>query len=66
MAKDSEKTSVEKTSKTRKLREGVENFVIVMNDHSFLFSVIPNGDKYTSLVTGVVSSIVKASLLCSP
>lgn len=35
------------------------NFAETMNDYSYLFSIIPSGDKYTSLVTGVVSSVVK-------
>ncbi len=34
-------------------------FLDTMNDHSYLFSFIPQGDKYTSLITGVVSSVVK-------
>jgi len=34
-------------------------FAETMNDYSYLFSVIPSGDKYISLVTGVVSSVVK-------
>ncbi|CZR56709.1 uncharacterized protein PAC_06598 [Phialocephala subalpina] len=38
------------------------SFLETMDNHKFLFSVIPNGDKYTSLLTGVVSSIVKASV----
>lgn len=42
-----------------KARTRIQNFLSVMNDHSYLFSVIPNGDKYTSLVTGVISSVVK-------
>ncbi|KAH8883585.1 hypothetical protein GQ53DRAFT_699035 [Thozetella sp. PMI_491] len=36
-------------------------FMETMKDHSYLFSFIPDGDKYFSLFTGVVSSIVKVS-----
>ncbi|KAI0386544.1 hypothetical protein F5Y04DRAFT_124628 [Hypomontagnella monticulosa] len=45
-----------------KARTRIQNFLSVMNDHAYLFSVIPSGDKYTSLVTGVISSVVKASV----
>ncbi|KAH6684957.1 hypothetical protein F5X68DRAFT_276978 [Plectosphaerella plurivora] len=38
------------------------NFAETMNDYSYLFSIVPNGDKYTSLITGVVSSVVKVSV----
>lgn len=34
------------------------NFADTMNDYSYLFKVVPDGDKYTSLITGVVSSVV--------
>jgi hypothetical protein len=36
------------------------NFAETMSDYSYLFSIVPSGDKYTSLITGVVSSVVKA------
>jgi len=45
-----------------KTKRGIEKFLTTMNDHSYLFSVIPNGDKYTSLITGVVTSVVKVGL----
>ncbi|KAI2464414.1 hypothetical protein F4781DRAFT_72887 [Annulohypoxylon bovei var. microspora] len=38
------------------------SFFETMNEHKYLFSIIPNGDKYTSLITGVITSIVKASV----
>ncbi|XDG07409.1 hypothetical protein ABKA04_007024 [Annulohypoxylon sp. FPYF3050] len=38
------------------------SFLETMDEHKYLFSIIPNGDKYTSLITGVVTSIVKASV----
>ncbi|KAK4660734.1 hypothetical protein QC762_0022010 [Podospora pseudocomata] len=33
-----------------------------MDDHSFLFKFVPTEDKYISLLTGVVASVVKASV----
>lgn len=36
-------------------------FLDTMDAHKYLFSIIPNGDKYTSLLTGSLTSIVKAS-----
>ncbi|KAM6512108.1 hypothetical protein FSOLCH5_009826 [Fusarium solani] len=38
------------------------HFADTMNDYSYLFKVIPDGDKYTSLITGVVSSVVTVSI----
>ncbi|KAI0454811.1 hypothetical protein F5B21DRAFT_474335 [Xylaria acuta] len=38
------------------------SFLETMDSHRYLFSIIPNGDKYTSLITGVITSIVKASV----
>ena len=40
-------------------KERFLEFSNTMDDHSYLFSVIPSGDKYISLITGVVSSVVK-------
>jgi hypothetical protein len=37
------------------------SFCSKLNDHSFLFDIFPSGDKYTSLFSGVISSIVKVS-----
>lgn len=45
------------TAKTRFM-----DFLDTMNDHSFLFKFIPVGDKYVSLITGVVTSIVKVRI----
>jgi hypothetical protein len=42
-----------------KLKTYVSDFLGMMDDHSYLFKVIPAGDKYISLITGVVSSVVK-------
>ncbi|KAK0716573.1 hypothetical protein B0T21DRAFT_63901 [Apiosordaria backusii] len=36
-------------------------FMDTMNDHSYLFKFLPAEDKYISLLTGVVSTVVKAS-----
>ncbi|KAK8104990.1 hypothetical protein PG999_008349 [Apiospora kogelbergensis] len=38
------------------------SFLETMDSHKYLFSVIPNGDKYTSLITGIITSVVKASV----
>ncbi|KAK6853957.1 hypothetical protein PG995_010769 [Apiospora arundinis] len=38
------------------------SFLETMDSHKYLFSVIPNGEKYTSLITGIVTSVVKASV----
>ncbi|GKU10596.1 hypothetical protein FLAG1_09316 [Fusarium langsethiae] len=46
----------------RPIRDKFFNFAETMNEYSYLFSIIPNGDKYTSLITGVVSSVVKISV----
>ncbi|KAF7518673.1 hypothetical protein G7054_g13373 [Neopestalotiopsis clavispora] len=35
------------------------NFVNVMSDYAYIFSVFPSGDKYTSVITGVLSTIAK-------
>ncbi|KAI0201139.1 hypothetical protein F4808DRAFT_469814, partial [Astrocystis sublimbata] len=43
------------------VRERFLNFTNKLNDYSFLFSIIPNNEKYTILITGVVSSIAKAA-----
>ncbi|PLN81339.1 hypothetical protein BDW42DRAFT_193862 [Aspergillus taichungensis] len=42
-----------------KVKRYVSDFLDLMNDHSYLFKFIPAGDKYISLITGVVSSVVK-------
>ncbi|GLA06680.1 hypothetical protein AnigIFM60653_007620 [Aspergillus niger] len=42
-----------------KVKSYVADFLEMMDDHSYLFKFIPTGDKYISLITGVVSSVVK-------
>ncbi|XRM42793.1 hypothetical protein ABZX51_006007 [Aspergillus tubingensis] len=42
-----------------KVKSYVVDFLEMMDDHSFLFKFIPTGDKYISLITGVISSVVK-------
>ncbi|RDH36294.1 hypothetical protein BDQ94DRAFT_167912 [Aspergillus welwitschiae] len=42
-----------------KIKSYVADFLEMMDDHSYLFKFIPTGDKYISLITGVVSSVVK-------
>lgn len=44
-----------------KTRSAIERFMNTMNNYSYIFSVIPNGDRYTCLVTGIITSITKAS-----
>lgn len=41
------------------------NFAETMSEYSYLFSVVPSGDRYISLITGVVSSVVKVSEPCT-
>jgi hypothetical protein len=38
------------------------SFINTMYDYSFVFSVFPSEDKYTSLITGVMSTIAKVSM----
>ncbi|KAI1741309.1 hypothetical protein F4680DRAFT_416368 [Xylaria scruposa] len=45
-----------------KAKTQLRSFFETMDSHRYLFSIIPNGDKYTSLITGVITSIVKASV----
>ncbi|KAL8400779.1 hypothetical protein RB594_000974 [Gaeumannomyces avenae] len=51
-----------KTAGFGKAKERLESFVGTLHDYSFLFSLIPSDDKYTSLITGTISSIVKISV----
>lgn len=46
-----------------KFVDGFQGFVGVLDDHSYIFSIIPDNDKYFSLATGVLTSIAKA---CPP
>ncbi|KAH7131326.1 hypothetical protein EDB81DRAFT_808374 [Dactylonectria macrodidyma] len=50
-----------KTKGFGKAKDRFFDFLDTMSDHSYLFNVIPSGDKYVSLITGVVSSVVVAS-----
>lgn len=50
-----------KTAGFGKAKDRLESFVGTLHDYSFLFSLIPSDDKYTSLITGTISSIVKGS-----
>ncbi|KAK8060846.1 hypothetical protein PG996_010776 [Apiospora saccharicola] len=38
------------------------SFLETMDSHKYLFSVIPNGDKYTSLITGIITTVVKVGI----
>lgn len=49
-----------------KAKSHLFSFLETMDAHKYLFSIIPNGDKYTSLITGVISSVVKASIMATP
>lgn len=40
-------------------RNRLLRFMETMDDHSFLFKFVPAEDKYISLLTGVVASVVK-------
>ncbi|KAF2234473.1 hypothetical protein EV356DRAFT_501695 [Viridothelium virens] len=44
------------------IKENFQQFCNTLDAHSDLFSVFPNGDKYVSLLSGTISSIVKASV----
>ncbi|KAI1363288.1 hypothetical protein F5Y08DRAFT_244578 [Xylaria arbuscula] len=50
-----------KKSPMGQVKERFLNFTNTLHDYSFLFSIIPDNDKYTILITGVVSSIAKAA-----
>jgi hypothetical protein len=43
----------------RPIRDKFYSFAETMSEYSYLFSIIPNSNEYTSLITGVVSSVVK-------
>ncbi|KAI1338824.1 hypothetical protein F5Y15DRAFT_98862 [Xylariaceae sp. FL0016] len=45
-----------------KAKDNMMGFLENLEGHKALFSVIPNNDRYLSLFTGVISSIVKASV----
>ncbi|EJT73887.1 hypothetical protein GGTG_07741 [Gaeumannomyces tritici R3-111a-1] len=50
-----------KTAGFGKAKERLESFVSTLHDYSFLFSLIPSDDKYTSLITGTISSIMSVN-----
>lgn len=52
-----------KESGIGKTKSAIENFMDTMNNHSHMFSILPSGDKYTSLITGVITSITKVCFL---
>lgn len=43
------------------VKERFLNFIDMMDNHKYLLEFIPKGDKYVSLFTGVISSVVKVS-----
>ncbi|GAB1312438.1 Exocyst complex component Sec10 [Madurella fahalii] len=49
-----------KGSGVGKIKSAIENFMNTMDNHSYLFSIVPRDDKYTCLITGVLTSITKA------
>lgn len=48
-----------KDSRFGQAKANFSSFCQTLDEHSYLFSIFPNGDKYTSLFTGVIASIVK-------
>ncbi|KAK3947204.1 hypothetical protein QBC32DRAFT_385248 [Pseudoneurospora amorphoporcata] len=52
---------VDKTSGFGAIRERLRNLVQALDDHKYLFEIIPKGDKYLCLFTGVVSFLSKAT-----
>jgi hypothetical protein len=42
-----------------KAKDNVMSFLETLEGHKALFEIFPSGDKYTSLFTGVISSVVK-------
>lgn len=57
LARENQRKGMTYTAKSRFM-----DFLDTMNDHSFLFEFIPVGDKYVSLITGVITSIVKVRI----
>lgn len=41
------------------IKNNFQQFCNALDAHSSLFSIFPNGDKYVSLLSGTISSIVK-------
>lgn len=42
-----------------KVKEKFKSFLETMHAHGYLFSIIPDGSMYTSLLVGVLTSVVK-------
>lgn len=53
--------ATQKKGMSKRAKDQFFQFLGTMDDHSFLFKFIPAGDKYVSLVAGVVTTIVKVS-----
>ncbi|KAF7502672.1 hypothetical protein GJ744_005285 [Endocarpon pusillum] len=51
-----------KDSRFGQAKANFSSFCQTLDEHSYLFSILPNGDKYTCLFTGVISSIVKVTV----
>ncbi|KAI2622557.1 hypothetical protein GGR54DRAFT_599023 [Hypoxylon sp. NC1633] len=60
---DSAQKKLEKRSEHgwRRVKKNLLSFMDTLDGHKALFSIIPSGSIYTSLLVGVVSSVVKAS-----
>ncbi|EGO55982.1 hypothetical protein NEUTE1DRAFT_86754 [Neurospora tetrasperma FGSC 2508] len=58
----------ENTMKAKKLngfgllKDRFHSLIQTLDDHKYMFAIIPQGDRYVSLFTGVVSFIAKASI----
>lgn len=50
-----------KSNRDGTLKERYSRFCEFADDHKYLLSIIPSGDKYVSLFTGVISSVVIVS-----
>lgn len=46
-----------------KAKDHAMSFLETLEGHKALFSVFPSGDKYTSLFTGVISTVVKVCII---
>lgn len=62
----------ENTMKAKKLKgfgmlkERFHSLIQTLDDHKYMFAIIPQGDRYVSLFTGVVSFITKVSGILQP
>lgn len=48
------------------LKDRFHSLIQTLDDHKYMFAIIPQGDRYVSLFTGVVSFIAKVSGLSRP